>query len=154
MDKRGDLLETIIGTMAGLIVIILLIVGFVKLDPFGCMPETQKKNQATSEVNKLEVFLSGLNVNENKIFPLESPKDWWLLSYGSQDSEIPPEYPSSTMICICEKSDYVTNCGGIHFCKKIAKPFLIKGGTVNVYLKIEIKNLNITNQDKSYELII
>lgn len=143
MNKRGMTLEAVFWLILAVIGIILLVYAFDKVLGFGCT--TIEKEQAKAQSIQLMNFLNDLSSGSSGAFVLDSPINWYLISYQKNDARIPTGFFMQNLVCICNKKD----CTDIFFCEEIQKP--IFENTKNLNILIDIKDLRVTSRELFYE---
>jgi hypothetical protein len=148
MNKRGEgtsLLEALFWLIVAVVGIILLIYAFDKFLGLGCTPVD--KEQAKAKSIEFKTFLDNLVLDANGTIPFESPTNWWLVSYKTNDANIPPGFFMQNLACICDKED----CTSSNFCVELKQP--IFENTKNLKIQIYFTDLNVTNKGTFYDVI-
>jgi uncharacterized membrane protein len=145
MNKRGMTLEAVFWLILAVVGIIIVIYGISKVLSFGCM--STEKEQAKSQVLNFKQFLSNLSVGKNDTYQkLNSPTNWYLISYKKADSDIPTDFFEHDVACICDKED----CKNSYFCEILDQP--VFENAKNLDIKIYFTSLNATNNGKFYDV--
>ena len=94
-------------TMEEIIKIILAVAGIIILimlasSLYGIVTAKTKIEQARASLAILSDKLKDMKVEEKRSFLLESPQDWFVLSYNANTKE---SCGTNSCICLCEESD-------------------------------------------------
>lgn len=139
-NKKGDLLNNVLGLIIAAIGIGLLIFGAVKL--YGAT-ESQEEEGAKNILTVISEKINNLKDGETGKYPVQGIEEWFLTGWNASDLTRPDKCFFKSCICVCKKlsvsyyaSDKVKlkeDCQKNGFCKEIDKEDIrINGGGVYI----------------------
>jgi hypothetical protein len=152
MNKRGDseiLPRNIVSLVMAVIgiLLILTVITILLLTYFGDI----SIEKASKTVDTVVEHIKQVQPGQTQTIVITNPTGWWLVYFNeniNQNKEgfdRPGSFWNKKTICICK-----THACNVKACREIDKPITIAGSPL--VMKIEIMNLNVTNQGTFYDV--